>query len=110
MEKILATEKYCMAAYGSNLWDLRSKEATMMVNAWRTGHKLAWGVPRSTHTYLVEEVLAPGVQHLQASLLHHFTTFFRESTTRVKSREEVISNVMTLLCQRLIYLRETGCV
>lgn len=26
----------------------------------------------------------------------YFTTFFRESTTRVKSREEVISNVMTL--------------
>ena len=77
MEQILATEKYWTAAYGSNLWDLRSKEATMMVNAWRTGHKLAWGVPRSTHTYLVEEVLAPNVQHLQASLLHRFTTFFR---------------------------------
>ena len=49
----------------------------MLVNAWRTGHKLAWGVPRSTHTYLVEEVLAPGLQHLQASIFHRFVTFFQ---------------------------------
>ena len=77
MEQIQATEKYCTAVYGSNLWDLRSKEANMLVNAWRTGHKLAWGVPRSTHTYLVEEVLAPGLQHLQASIFHRFVTFFR---------------------------------
>ena len=76
-EQIAATEKYCTAAYGSNLWDLGSPAARMMVNAWRTGHKLAWAVPRSTHTYLVEEVLAPGVPNLHVSLLHRFTNFFR---------------------------------
>ncbi len=76
-EQISAVEKYCTAAYGSNLWDLSGAETKMFVNAWRTGHKLAWRAPRSTHTYLVEEVLAPGVANLHASLIHRFTFFFR---------------------------------
>ena len=54
-EQILAVTKYCSAAYGSNLWDLGSREAQMFPNAWRTGHKLAWDVPRSCHTFLVQE-------------------------------------------------------
>ena len=44
-EQILAVSKYCSAVYGSNLWDLGSREAEMLTNAWRTGHKLAWEVP-----------------------------------------------------------------
>ena len=76
-EQILAVEKYCTAAYGSNLWDLGNSETKMFVNAWRTGHKLAWEVPRSCHTYLVQEVLAPHVVNLNASLLLKFVGFFR---------------------------------
>ena len=76
-EQILAVEKYCTAVYGSNLWDLGGTEAGMMVSAWRTGHKLAWDVPRNCHTYLVEEVLAAGIASLEASLLMRFHGFFR---------------------------------
>ena len=57
-KQILAVAKYCSAAYGSNMWDLGSREALMMTNAWRTGHKLAWDVPRACRTFLVECVLA----------------------------------------------------
>jgi hypothetical protein len=60
-DQITALEKYCTAAYGSNLWDLGGREAVMFTNAWRTGHKLAWDVPRTCHTYLVQTVLAPHV-------------------------------------------------
>ena len=77
MEQILAVEKYCTAVYGSNLWDLGGEEAGMVVSAWRTGHKLAWDVPRNCHTYLVEEVLATGVASLEASLPARFHGFFR---------------------------------
>ena len=59
------------------LWDLGSKEAGMMINAWRTGHKLAWNVPLSCHTYLVEEVLAAGIANLEVSLLERFLGFFK---------------------------------
>ena len=77
IEQILAVEKYCTAVYGSNLWHLCGKEAGMVVSAWRTGHKLAWDVPRSCHNYLVEEVLAAGAASLEVSLLTRFQGFFR---------------------------------
>ena len=56
---------------------MSGKEAGMVVSAWRTGHKLAWDVPRNCHTYLVEDVLAAGVASLEASLLQRFYGFFR---------------------------------
>ena len=52
-----------------------------MVNAYRTGHKLAWDVPRSCHTYLVDEVLAPHMASLEATLLSRFVGFFRSLVT-----------------------------
>ena len=76
-DQITAVEKYCTSVYGSNLWDLGSKESVMMTNAWRTGHKLAWDVPRHCRTYLVQEVLAPHVTSLRSSLLHRSVGFFR---------------------------------
>ena len=76
-EQITAVAKYCSAAYGSNLWNLGSKEAVMITNAWRTGHKLAWNVPRACRTYLVESVLAAHVTSLRAGLLHRAVGFFR---------------------------------
>ena len=76
-EQINAVSKYCSSAYGSNLWDLGSREAVMLMNAWRTGHKLAWDVPRSCHTYLVQTVLAPQDFSLRASLMNRSVGFFR---------------------------------
>ena len=76
-EQILAVAKYCSAAYGSNLWDLGSRESEMMTNAWRTGHKLAWDVPRHCRTFLVQTVLAPQDGSLRASLLSRSVGFFR---------------------------------
>ena len=70
-------EKYCTTVYGSNLWDLGSLESCMMVNAWHTGHKLAWDVPRGCRSYLVQEVLAPHVKSLQANLFLCEICFFR---------------------------------
>ena len=49
----------------------------MLTNAWHTGHKLAWNVHRGCRTYLVQEVLAPHVPSLRASLMHRFIGFFR---------------------------------
>ena len=53
----------------------------MMVNAWRTGHKLAWDVPWGCRTYMVQEVLAPHVVSLRANLLSREVGFFRSLLT-----------------------------
>ena len=88
-EQIMVTEKYCCSAYGSNLWALGSREAVMLTNAWRTGHKLAWNVPRACRTYLVRSVLAPHVPSLRVSLLHRSVGFFH-GLLASPSREVVV--------------------
>ena len=96
------------------IWDLGEKEAGMVVNAWRTGHKLAWDVPRNCHTYLVEEVLAAGVASLEVSLLERFHGFFR-SLLASPSHEVVVvallatRDIRSTLGSNLAHLRaKTG--
>ena len=110
-EQITATEKYCTAVYGSNLWDLGSPESKMLVNAWRTGHKLAWRVPRSCHTYLVQGVLAPHVPSLRASLLSRFVGFFRGLLTSPSNEVTVLAllgarDIRSSLGSNLALIRE----
>ena len=91
MEQIVTVEKYCTAVYGSNLWDLGSPEGRMMVNAWRTGHKLAWDMPRNRYTYMVQEVLAPHVVSLRANLLSREVGFFRSLLASPSNEVTVIA-------------------
>ena len=39
--------------YGAMTWPLFSQKAQQVFNCWSTCVKLAWGVPKATHTYLV---------------------------------------------------------
>ena len=112
-EQILAVEKYCTAAYGSNLWNLGSPESKMFVNAWRTGHKLAWEVPRSCHTYLVQEVLAPHVPDLNVGLMLKFIGFFRSLLASPSSEVVVVAllaarDVRSNLGKNLALVREAS--
>ena len=76
-EQLLAVEKYCTSVYGSNLYDFNDNEFNMICSSWRTGVKLAWGVHRGCQTYLMQQVLAPGVISLRVNLLLRYRTFFR---------------------------------
>ena len=77
VEQLEAVEKYCCSVYGSNLYDFTDNEFGMICSAWRTGVKLAWGVHRGCRTYLLQQVLAPGIISLRVNLLMRFRTFFR---------------------------------
>ena len=92
-EVVKATEIYSTACYGSNLWDHGSKEFDMLINAWRTGIKLAWDVPRNCRTFLVQEVLAPHVRHLRAGLMHRGVFFFR-GLLSCPSREATVAAML----------------
>ena len=92
-EQILATEKYCTALYGSNLWDLSSPEAEMVFAAWRTGHKLAWGVHRGCRSYLLQQVLAPHVTSLRVQILCRFRGFFRSLLDSPSSEVAVVARL-----------------
>ena len=75
-DQITTVDKYCSAAYGSNLWNFTETEANMFTNSWKMGHKIAWKVPRACRSYLVDNVLAPHVDNMKASLLHRQVGFF----------------------------------
>ena len=110
-EQILAVSKYCSAAYGSNLWDLGSREAEMLTNAWRTGHKLAWEVPRHCRTFLVQTVLAPHEASLRASLLSRSVGFFHGLLASPSNEVAVVAtlasrDLQSSLCSNLALARE----
>ena len=56
-------------------WSLCSDKARQVFNCWNTCVKLAWGVPRSTHSYLVDALLSSGIPSVRASLLACYWKF-----------------------------------
>ena len=68
--------KQILAVYSSNLWDLVSGESQILTKAYWTRHMLAWDVPWSCLTFLVQTVSAPQDIILRASLLHRSVSFF----------------------------------
>ena len=58
------------------MWKLGEREVVIYTIARKTGHKLAWDVPRACHSYLVQTVLTPHVGSLRVSLLHREVGFF----------------------------------
>ena len=80
-EQLEAISKYCTSIYGSNLYDFKDDEFNMICNSWRTGVKLAWGVDRGCRTYLVQQVLTPGMPSLRVNLLLRFKKFFQSLVT-----------------------------
>ena len=80
-EQLQAVDKYCTSVYGSNLYNFKDAEFEMIAAAWRTGVKLAWGVHRGCHTYLLQQVLAPGMPSLRVDLLVRYRKFFRSLLT-----------------------------
>ena len=57
-EVLQAVKLYVGSHYG--LWDLGSDLAKQYYTAWKTCVKLTWQVPRTTHTYFVDQLLSCG--------------------------------------------------
>ena len=77
VEILSALKVYCSSHYGCMLWNLGGDKAGQLFNAWNTAIKLTWGVPRGTRTYLVQQVLAPGMTSAKVDILARFGSFFR---------------------------------
>ena len=59
------------------LWDLNSDLCGQYCRVWNTSVKLVHNVPRSCHTYLVQNVLAPEFLPTKVELMSRFVKFFR---------------------------------
>ena len=88
-----AVKTYCFDMYGSMTWSLYSDKAKQVFNTWSTCVKLAWGVPRATHTYLVDNLLSEGIPNIRASVLSRYCKFFSSVKTSPSLEVRVVANI-----------------
>ena len=89
-----ATNLYCGHCYGSMLWDLSSEMAGQFFRAWNTAVKLAWRVPRSTHTYLVHHLLGVNHDTFKEQLLLRYKKFFSKLRKSKSGPVQVLANIV----------------
>ena len=111
LEQISAIDKYCSSVYGSVLLDLRGDAASSIYSAWKTGVKLSWGISRSCHMYLLQNVLAPGSVSLRVRLLTQSLGFFHGLLSSPSKEAAVAArlsarDLRTNLCSNLALIRE----
>ena len=62
--------------------------------AWNTSVKTAWGLPRSTHTFIVENLLARDLLTVKQQLVGRFVTFFRSLLLSISPEVRVVANIV----------------
>ena len=85
---------YIVHFYGVMLWDLYGKEAGKVYRSWNTCVKLAWQVPRSTHTYLVENLLALELPSVKQKLLCQYVGFFKKIRSSCSKEVRILSEIV----------------
>ena len=72
-----AIRVYAGHYYGAMLWDLKSDLCGQYCRVWNTSVKMVHIVPRSCHTYLVQNVLAPEFLPVKTELMARYANFYR---------------------------------
>ena len=68
--------------------------AQQVYNSWGTAVKLAWSVPRATHSYMVEHVLCPDLTSLRVDILSKYVGFFRSLRTSPSSEVSFMAHMV----------------
>ena len=89
-----AVKVYCCDFYGCMLWDLYGDQAQQLYRTWNTCVKLAWDVPRSTHTYFVEGMLGSGFPTIRQQILGRFPKFIKSLLDSPSLEVAVIARVV----------------
>ena len=93
VEVLSAVKLYAGSHYGSMLWELGSEMTLQYFNAWNTCVKLAWQVPRASHTYFVDHLLSCGLSSVRMDTLARYTRFVRNLMTSPSMEVAVMCGV-----------------
>jgi hypothetical protein len=113
-QMLRAVKVYCCDFYGSMLWDLFGNQAQQMYRTWNTCVKLAWDVPRSTHTFFVDGLLGSGLPSIRQQILGRYPKFFKSLLDSPSLEVAVVARIVskdakTITGKNLLNLRiETG--
>lgn len=108
---IQAIQTLCTDAYGSMLWSLNSVTTEQFFKCWNTCVKLAYDIPRSTFTYLVEGYFASTHTSLRNQVLSRYPRFFSNLLSSPSKEVRIVARLVkydprSTTSRNLQYLRE----
>ena len=74
--RIMINNIFNTSFYGSQLWDLFSKEAKRVEKTWNISQRTLLRMPRTSHRYFIEPLL--NTRHLSFSLMKRFINFIEK--------------------------------
>ena len=89
-----ATNVYSAHFYGSMLWDLFGDMAGQVYRSWNTCVKLVWDLPRSTHNYLVEHMLARDFVSVRERIMVQYVRFVQRLPKSVSKEVRILQNIV----------------
>ena len=81
------------------LWDLFGEKAGQIYRSWSTCVKLTWNVPRATHSFLVDNLLAANFYTVKQQLLSRFVNFLKMLMKSTSPEVTTVAN-MVARCAR----------
>ena len=93
-EIMQAVHTYAGHWYGSMLWDLFGDKVNQIYNSWNTCAKLTWGVPRSTHTFLVDNLLVSQFYTVKQQLVGRYVNFVKQLLKSTSPEVCVVANMV----------------
>ena len=76
------------------LCDLFGEEAGKVYRSWNTAVKLDWGLPRTTHKYLVDHLLGLGMPSVRQRLLCQYVGYVRKMFKSSSKEVRVLSQIL----------------
>ena len=95
-EQILrALDIFTSDCYGLMLHDLSSPSTESVFKSWNTAVKLTWNVPRSTYTYIVENLLARDFRTLRNQIYSRYSNFFQNLLNSSSKEVSFLANIVS---------------
>ena len=92
-EVLSANATYCCDFYGSNLWDLYGDRAQQCYMAWSTEARLAWDLPRTTHTWVVDNLLSCNLSSAREKIMAGYVWFLKRMSSSASWEVRIMSEV-----------------
>ena len=89
-----ALNVYSTHFYGSMLWDLYGDMAGQVYRSWNTCVKLVWNLPRSTHNYFVDNLLAGDFPSVRKKILAQYVGFLQRLRKSVSQEVRLLSYIV----------------
>ena len=87
----------------SALYDSGSQASQSYLKSWNTFVKLAWDVPRSTYTYLVENVLADKFVPFKKQIFSRYVNFFQHLLTSCSKEVRHLTRIVSRDARSIVW-------